>query len=62
MRRYQSAPIVEKEIIFTGKRREKLTRLCACGCGLQFSTTFPRQKYVSEAHKKRHAREMSRNV
>ena len=47
---------------FNGKRRAKMTKTCACGCGRKFSTTFPNQQYFNEAHKKRAYRAASRNV
>lgn len=57
---------VEREVVqvlpFTGQRRPKITKTCACGCGRQFSTTFPNQQYYNEAHKKRAYRAASRYV
>jgi len=53
---------IEVILPFTGRRRPKVTRTCACGCGRQFSTTFPNQQYYNEAHKKRAYRAASRNV
>ena len=47
---------------FTGVRRPRLTKTCACGCGEQFASTFPAQKFKNEAHKKRYHRKMSRHV
>jgi len=55
---------VEKEISFrySGKRRKPIKKVCACGCGETFKTTFPDKQYVDGAHKQkayrtlRHAR------
>lgn len=38
---------------FTGKRREKIRKICACGCGQKFTTTEPRKIYKNDAHRKR---------
>lgn len=35
----------------TGSRRNKIKRLCACGCGQKFTTTFPEKLYKNVAHK-----------
>jgi hypothetical protein len=47
---------------FTGRRRPSIVKVCACGCGQKFRTTFPWQKYLNEAHKKRAYRKTSRHV
>ena len=44
---------VKHEQYFTGKRRERVTRLCACGCGETFTTTFPDKLYKDDRHRKR---------
>jgi len=51
--------IVKREAIFTGKRRPRIKRLCACGCGEIFTTTFEDKLYKNETHKKRKKRRMS---
>ena len=53
---------VEVILPFTGRRRSKMTRTCACGCGRQFSTTFPDKRYLTDAHRKRADRRMSAHV
>ena len=47
---------------FSGKRRPKMIKTCACGCGRQFSTTFPDKRYLTDAHRKRADRRMSAHV
>jgi hypothetical protein len=43
----------EREAIFTGKRRPRIKRICACGCGEKFTTTFEDKLYKNKAHKQR---------
>lgn len=42
-------------------RRPKVAKVCTCGCGEQFSTTFPRQKYKNDTHRKRAWARKNRN-
>jgi hypothetical protein len=51
--------IIKREALFTGKRRPKIERLCECGCGEYFTTTFEDKIYKNETHKKRKKRRMS---
>jgi hypothetical protein len=53
------APVVVKEAIFTGKRRPRIKRICRCGCGETFTTTFEDKLYKNETHKKRKKRRLS---
>ena len=41
---------------FTGKHRPLLERMCACGCGETFKTTFPNKTTINAAHRKRLSR------
>lgn len=47
---------------FSGERRPRIRKLCACGCGEYFDTTFPNKTTKDEAHRKRLSRAKSRNV
>jgi hypothetical protein len=38
---------------FTGKHREVFSRVCACGCGKTFTTTFPNKTTINATHRKR---------
>jgi len=49
--------VVKREAIFTGKRRPKERRLCACGCGEWFTTTFEEKIYKNKTHAKRAERQ-----
>lgn len=51
--------IVIRENLFTGRRRPRVKRVCACGCGETFTTTFEDKLYKNETHKKRKKRKMS---
>ena len=43
----------ENADMFTGQRRAKITRLCACGCGRKFRTRNTARFYVNNVHKQR---------
>jgi hypothetical protein len=47
---------------FSGKKRPVLTKVCACGCGQKFKTTFPDKTTKNDAHRKRLSRKMSQPV
>ena len=46
---------------FSRKHRPTLTKVCACGCGETFKTTFPNKVTKDDAHRMRKSR-MSRNA
>jgi len=47
---------------FTGQHRETYTRVCACGCGKTFTTTFPNKTTINATHRKRLQRKSHGNV
>jgi hypothetical protein len=46
-------------MIFSGKRRPTIKKVCACGCGKTFRTTFPDKTTINDAHRKRLSRRRS---
>ena len=46
--------------LFSGDRRPKLSKVCACGCGESFTTTHPDKIYKTDAHRKRADRARTR--
>lgn len=51
--------IVIRESLFTGKRRPRIRRTCACGCGQTFTTTFEDKLYKNAAHKQKKYRNVT---
>jgi hypothetical protein len=51
--------IVIREALFTGKRRPRIRRLCECGCGKWFTTTFEDKKFKNAAHKQKKYRNVT---
>jgi hypothetical protein len=37
--------------VFTGVRRQLVTKVCACGCGWEFTTTHPDKVYFDNRHR-----------